>query len=56
MTMLEANLASKSGRSARIRTPDRRFWRPLLYQLSYTPVLTRLYAIISYLFKIIGKI
>ena len=25
------------GRGARIRTPDLRFWRPLLYQLSYTP-------------------
>jgi hypothetical protein len=26
-----------TGRSERTRTPDRRFWRPLLYQLSYTP-------------------
>ncbi len=25
------------GRSGRTRTPDRRFWRPLLFQLSYTP-------------------
>ncbi len=25
------------GRSARIRTPDIRFWRPTLYQLSYAP-------------------
>ena len=25
------------GRSARIRTPDPRFWRPMLYQLSYAP-------------------
>ena len=38
MTMLRANLASKSGRSGRIRTPDRRFWRPLLFHLSYTPM------------------
>ena len=27
----------RAGRSGGIRTPDRRFWRPLLYQLSYTP-------------------
>jgi hypothetical protein len=26
------------GRSGRIRTPDLRFWRPLLCQLSYTPI------------------
>ena len=26
------------GRSGGIRTPDRRFWRPLLFQLSYTPI------------------
>ena len=25
------------GRSARIRTTDPRFWRPMLYQLSYAP-------------------
>ena len=25
------------GRSGGTRTPDRRFWRPLLYRLSYTP-------------------
>jgi hypothetical protein len=30
-------LASKTGRSGRIRTRDLRFWRPLLSQLSYTP-------------------
>ena len=28
----------KNGRGGRARTHDRRFWRPLLYQLSYTPV------------------
>ena len=28
------------GRSGRTRTRDLRFWRPLLYQLSYTPALT----------------
>lgn len=27
----------KSGRSARTRTVGPRFWRPMLYQLSYTP-------------------
>ena len=26
-----------NGRSGRIRTPDLRFWRPALYQLSYAP-------------------
>ena len=26
------------GRGRRIRTRDPRFWRPVLYQLSYTPV------------------
>ena len=30
-----------SGRGRRIRTLDTRFWRPLLYQLSYTPTLER---------------
>ena len=29
-----------AGRSGRARTRDLRFWRPLLYQLSYTPVPT----------------
>src|SRR5438105_6572938 len=28
----------ETGRGGAIRTPDRRFWRPLLYQLSYAPV------------------
>ena len=31
--------AANSGRGGRIRTRDLRFWRPLLYHLSYTPVL-----------------
>ena len=26
------------GRGSRIRTHDKRFWRPLLYQLNYTPI------------------
>ena len=26
------------GRGRKIRTLDTRFWRPLLYQLSYTPI------------------
>src|SRR4051812_44707351 len=29
-----------AGRSGRARTCDPRFWRPVLYQLSYTPVWT----------------
>src|SRR4051812_13876176 len=29
---------NKFGRRGGTRTPNRRFWRPLLYQLSYTPV------------------
>ena len=28
----------KFGRRGGNRTPNQRFWRPLLYQLSYTPV------------------
>ena len=28
---------SSNGRSGRTRTPDLRFWRPLLFHLSYTP-------------------
>src|SRR5450432_4524935 len=28
----------ESGRGGGNRTPNQRFWRPLLYQLSYTPV------------------
>ena len=30
-------LRVRNGRSGGTRTPDRRFWRPLLSQLSYTP-------------------
>lgn len=30
------------GRGGRIRTRDIRFWRPTLYQLSYTPILVGL--------------
>ena len=29
----------ESGRGGGTRTPNQRFWRPLLYQLSYTPVI-----------------
>jgi hypothetical protein len=32
-------LPPNSGRGGRIRTRDLRFWRPLLFHLSYTPVL-----------------
>ena len=31
-----------SGRGRRIRTLGTRFWRPMLYQLSYTPTYTHL--------------
>ena len=31
----------RSGRSGGIRTPGPRFWRPMLYQLSYTPIVWR---------------
>jgi hypothetical protein len=43
------------GRSERTRTPDRRFWRPLLYQLSYTPAPFKLYFIIARGRKVITK-
>ena len=41
------------GRGRRIRTRDPRFWRPVLYQLSYTPVCDSLATliIITYLFS-----
>src|SRR5689334_6907992 len=32
---------SENGRSGGTRTPGPRFWRPMLYQLSYTPTCTR---------------
>src|ERR1700682_3725306 len=35
--------APRAGRSGRARTCDPRFWRPVLYQLSYTPT-GRLYS------------
>ena len=38
ITHLQANVKSFFGRGRRIRTLDTRFWRPLLYQLSYTPI------------------
>ena len=31
-------LTTQHGRGRRIRTRDPRFWRPVLYQLSYTPI------------------
>ena len=33
-----SKLVSSYGRGAKTRTLDTRFWRPLLYQLSYTPM------------------
>ena len=35
------------GRGTRIRTQDTRFWRPLLYQLSYAPMREIVYHILS---------
>jgi hypothetical protein len=32
-----SNISNLAGRSGRARTCDPRFWRPVLYQLSYTP-------------------
>jgi hypothetical protein len=37
---LGTSFTKKDGRGGRTRTHDRRFWRPLLYQLSYTPAPT----------------
>src|SRR5713101_260618 len=37
-TLLAMLVIPESGRGGATRTPDPRFWRPLLYQLSYTPV------------------
>ena len=34
-------LSYRNGRGRRIRTLGTRFWRPLLYQLSYTPISVR---------------
>src|SRR5438105_13042427 len=36
-TVRAMNVIPESGRGGATRTPDPRFWRPLLYQLSYTP-------------------
>ena len=38
---------NKSGRGRRARTLGTRFWRPLLYQLSYSPVYTASYKAFS---------
>src|SRR5207245_4198303 len=37
-TTLAMVVIPEFGRGGATRTPDPRFWRPLLYQLSYTPV------------------
>src|SRR5436190_12103719 len=37
-TLLNGFFMLKFGRRGGNRTPNQRFWRPLLYQLSYTPV------------------
>ena len=36
-TKIKAVSLEVNGRGSRIRTRDPRFWRPMLYQLSYTP-------------------
>src|SRR5947207_8602811 len=36
-----------SGRSGGARTPNPRFWRPVLYQLSYTPMRGRYFMILA---------
>ena len=36
-TYSTTSAGTRIGRSGGTRTPDLRFWRPLLYQLSYTP-------------------
>ena len=38
MTLVIRPVFSFAGRGRRTRTLDTRFWRPLLYQLSYTPI------------------
>ena len=35
---LFSKVTTHYGRGRKIRTLDTRFWRPLLYQLSYTPI------------------
>ena len=35
-------LCLERGRSGRVRTRDLRFWRPMLYQLSYAPAISPL--------------
>ena len=35
------------GRGSRDRTHGTRFWRPLLYQLSYTPMYSMMYFVIG---------
>ena len=38
---------SKSGRSEGTRTPNSRFWKPVLYQLNYRPVVKSLNYLVS---------
>src|SRR5208282_6351581 len=33
-----AQIGARAGRSGGARTPNPRFWRPVLYQLSYAPI------------------
>ncbi len=40
---LEPGFSGRNGRSGEARTPNPRFWRPVLYQLSYTPTRPLLY-------------
>ena len=45
-----------AGRSGRARTCDPRFWRPVLYQLSYTPTDPRVATRIRAAFKHRGRL
>ncbi len=45
----------RCGRGSRNRTHDTRFWRPLLYQLSYTPIFFSSHLLIIIIFKWIVK-
>jgi hypothetical protein len=43
-------LEKRSGRAEGTRTPNSRFWRPVLYQLSYDPLLHPLLCLSAYLY------
>src|SRR5579884_716189 len=47
-TVRSLSPSKKIGRGGKIRTRDLRFWRPPLYQLSYTPIVTYAVSFSSY--------